>query len=183
MISEGVLQPACRIECLLFRLRVCDEIPPFKRLPGHTIQATGERLVAFKYEESMPGVASGGAVRFRFRRAVRFGFRRSVFFCSRRPDRFLLLVKFIPITKKRGPFPTTNPCSLVKLSDGRMKHNHSHLPSFSLSFRMWTKKARRAHSSSFEIPRYCQSSKCSFKPVIVGFLDFLLQNCTNRSML
>ena len=105
MISEGVLQPACRIECLLFRLRVCDEIPPFKRLPGHTIQAAGERLVAFKYEESMPGVASGGAVRFRFRRAVRFGFRRSVFFRSRRPVRFPLLVKFIPITKKEDLFP------------------------------------------------------------------------------
>ena len=42
--------------------------------------------------------------------------------------------------KKRGPFPATNPCPLVKLSDGLMDRNHSHLPISSYPLERRTRK-------------------------------------------
>ena len=52
------------------------------------------------------------------------------------------LVKVFPMAKKKyaDRFPTTNPCPLVKLSDGRMEQNHSHLPISSYPLECRTRK-------------------------------------------
>ena len=58
MMSEGVLQTACSVECLVLRLRPCHEIPPFKRLPVHkNFKTTCKRMIAFK-SGIMAGVAA-----------------------------------------------------------------------------------------------------------------------------